>query len=184
MNLEATIEGVLFYRSEPVALSELVRICDVEESLVEAALQTLEVQLTGRGIALVRAGESVELLTSPALAPTIEKMRREEQKRDIGKAGAETLAIIAYSESVTRAEIDFVRGVNSTFILRNLLMRGLIERVENPKDKRSFAYRPTIELYAHLGITKKEDLPEYKEIMEEIERYRAENAETADAVTA
>lgn len=180
MNLEAYIEGVLFYKSEPVSVSLLARITEASEADVEVALTNLASQLETRGVSLVRAGETVELLTAPGLAPLIEKMRKDEQKRDIGKAGAETLAIVAYSESVTRAEIDFVRGVNSTFILRNLLMRGLIERIENPRDKRSFAYRPTIELYAHLGITKKEDLPEYKEIMEEIERYRKDNAETEE----
>ncbi len=180
MNLEAAIEGVLFYKSEPVTVSELARVCEAGVEDIKASLQILETQLQARGIALARAGDSVELLTASGLAPLIEKMRKEEQRRDIGKAGAETLAIVAYSDSVTRAEIDFVRGVNSTFILRNLLMRGLIERIENPHDKRSFAYRPTIELYAHLGITKKEDLPEYKEIMEEIERYRKDNAEVSE----
>ena len=174
MNLGAIVEGVLFYRSEPMTVTELAHVCETDVSTLEEALVALTETLAGRGVTLVREGEMIGMMTATGVAETIEKMRKEELKRDIGKAGAETLAIIAYHESVTRAEIDFIRGVNSTFILRNLMIRGLIERIQNPKDQRSFAYRPTLELYAHLGIARKEDLPQYAEMMEEIEKYRSE----------
>ncbi len=176
MNLEAKIEGILFYTSEPMTLTQLARICEVPEEEISQSLVVLETHLASRGISLVREGASVGLMTSAGVSDLIEKIRKEELKRDIGKAGAETLAIIAYNESVTRAEIDFIRGVNSTFILRNLLIRGLIERIPNPHDQRSFAYRPTLELYAHLGVTKKEELPEYREMVEEIQKYKAETS--------
>lgn len=164
----------MFYTSEPMSVLQLSKICEVSEGEITQAVLNLETQLTGRGISLVHEGTTIGLMTSAAASDLIEKIRKEELKRDIGKAGAETLAIIAYNESVTRAEIDFIRGVNSTFILRNLLMRGLIERIPNPQDQRSFAYKPTLELYAHLGITKKEELPQYHEMVEEIQKYKAE----------
>lgn len=172
MSLETHIEGILFYASEPLTLTELSRICKTDIADIETALQKLVDTLAGRGIALVRAGDTIALMTSPLIAETIERMRKEELKKDIGKAGAETLAIIAYHGTATRSEIDFIRGVNSTFILRNLLIRGLIERIQNPHDQRSFVYRPTTALYAHLGITRKEELPQYADMMEEIARYR------------
>lgn len=179
MNLEAQLEAILFYSGEPMTYSALAKICETEESAVRAALHTLEATLQGRGIVLIQEGDRASLMTAPSFSTLIEKMRKEELRRDIGKAGAETLAIIAYHGTITRPEIDFIRGVNSTFILRNLMVRGLIERAENPKDQRSFAYRPTRELYAHLGITKKEDLPHYGEMMEEIATYRKEQTESA-----
>jgi segregation and condensation protein B len=74
--------------------------------------------------------------------------------KDLGKAGLETLSIILYQGPISRAEIDYIRGVNSNFILRNLLIRGLIERVENPHDQRSFLYKPTLELISYLGLSK------------------------------
>ncbi|MDO8521070.1 MAG: SMC-Scp complex subunit ScpB, partial [bacterium] len=66
---------------------------------------------------------------------------------------------------ITRSEIDYVRGVNSTFILRNLLIRGLIEKIDNPKDQRSFLYQPSFQLLEYMGVSKIEDLPEYDSAM-------------------
>ncbi len=172
MGLESQIEGVLFYRSEPMTIGELTKVTKSEDALVEAALDVLTHSLQGRGIALVRTGDTVELMTAQHIAPLIEEMRKEELKRDIGKAGAETLAIVAYHGAISRAEIDFIRGVNSTFILRNLMIRGLVLRAPHPTDQRSFVYKPTLELYAHLGITRKEELPQYAEMMEEIAKYK------------
>jgi len=179
MGLEAQVEGILFYKAEPLCVSVLAEICEVSLMDTEDALTALAVHLQTRGIVLVREGETVQLMTAQGLAHTLEKIRKEELKRDIGKAGAETLAIIAYRTAVTRAEIDYIRGVNSTFIIRNLLIRGLIERIPNPTDQRSFAYRPSLALYAHLGITKKEELPQYAEMIEEIRKHHTEEAVVA-----
>ncbi len=181
MDFATRVEGILFYTSEPMSVRTLAHIFEVEESVIEDALTSLSETLIGRGITLVREGSTVELMTAPGLRDVIEKIKKEELKRDIGKAGSETLAIIAYHEYVTRAEIDFIRGVNSGFILRNLLIRGLIERIPNPHDQRSFAYKPTLELYAHLGITRKEELPDDEEMIAEIAKYRA--AETPNDET-
>ena len=175
MNLEVLIEGVLFYVSEPISIARLAKLLEVEVGEIDQAIVMLEASLSGRGITLVRESDTLALMTAPALSTVIEKIRKEELRRDSGKAGAETLAIVAYNTSITRAEIDFIRGVNSTFVLRNLQMRGLIERIQNPQDQRSYAYRPTVALYAHLGISRKEDLPEFAEITEAIQSYTAEH---------
>jgi segregation and condensation protein B len=183
MSPEAQIEGILFYAARPMTYAELAKATGIPEAGIKDGLLRLRDALSARGIALIEERDTVALMTAPALAEKIEAMRKEELKRDIGKAGAETLAIIAYLGSATRTEIDFIRGVNSTFILRNLMVRGLIERTDNENDRRSFAYKPTLELYAHLGITRKEDLPHYAEMLEEIAKYqeneRAQGAETA-----
>lgn len=184
MSLESTLEGVLFYRAEPIALAELSRISSATEEEVRHALTALASQLSDRGLRLVENDGMFELMTASELSGTIETMRKEELRRDIGKAGAETLSIILYNGSATRAEIDFVRGVNSTFILRNLLIRGLVERVPNPSDQRSFVYKPTLELFAHLGIARKEDLPNYGEITSAIEQYRTDQAASTEASAA
>ncbi|OGG57839.1 hypothetical protein A2853_00505 [Candidatus Kaiserbacteria bacterium RIFCSPHIGHO2_01_FULL_55_17] len=68
----------------------------------------------------------------------------------------------------TRARVDYIRGVNSSSTLRNLLARGLLERAGNPEDAREYLYRPTVETLAHLGITKSGELPEYDTIVREL----------------
>lgn len=178
MNLESKLEAVLFYVSEPVQITRLASILDVSADEIRIAVDNLAQTLLSRGVSLVRTEDTVALMTHPLASELIEKIRKDELKRDIGKAGAETLAIIAYNGNVTRGEIDFIRGVNSTFILRNLLVRGLIERIPNPNDARTFVYRPTVALFAHLGITHKEQLPQFADIRSAIQAYAEEQGIT------
>jgi segregation and condensation protein B len=119
--------------------------------------------------------------TAKELSPLIEQLTKDELNRDLGKAGLETLSIILYQGPISRADIDYIRGVNSQFIIRNLLIRGLVERVDNPQDARSFLYQTTLSLLSHLGLSKKEDLPEYTKIREDIESYKNAAKETESA---
>jgi segregation and condensation protein B len=113
---------------------------------------------------LEKDGE-VMLGTHPEASAIIEQLTKEELNRDLGKAGLETLTIVLYKGPITRAELDYIRGVNSSFILRHLTVRGLVDKVVNPADSRSFLYQPSFEVLQHLGITKKEELPDYEAAM-------------------
>jgi segregation and condensation protein B len=96
--------------------------------------------------------------------------------RDLGKAGLETLTIILYKHPIKRSEIDYIRGVNSSFILRNLLIRGLIERLTEKEGLgRGYLYKPTLELLSHLGVSKIENLPESASITSELENFATQN---------
>lgn len=174
MKLESHIEGVLFYKSSPVEKLFLAEFFDVSPDELEASLTLLSESLQNRGVRLIMTDTTVQLVTAPDLSDEIEQLRTQELSRDIGKAGAETLAIILYKGPLTRAEIDRIRGVNSTFIIRNLLIRGLIERRANPKDSRSFHYAITPSLLQHLGIEKREDLPEFEDIINALEKFEQE----------
>ncbi len=173
MTLAAQIEGVLFFRATPVKLAQLAQLFDVEVATIEAALNELVVSLQGHGIAVLRTETEVQLATAPALDARIEGMRRDELKRDIGKAGAETLAIVLYRGPISRAEIDRIRGVNSGFILRNLMVRGLIDRTTEGRGH-TFTITPT--LLAHLGIGHKTELPNYAAVLDQLERFEATHA--------
>lgn len=162
MTPEQNIEAILFYRGEPVKRDELGKILKLEESALDEALAKLEVDLSDRGIRLMRVNETVLLGTAPEASELIEQLAKEELSKDIGKAGIETLSTVLYLGPITRSRVDYVRGVNSSFILRNLLVRGLVERITNPDDSRTFLYRPTRDLLAHLGVTRVEELPEYE----------------------
>ncbi len=171
-NLEKQIEAILFWKGEPVAIKKLAQILTVKEEEISTALKKLETSLSNRGISLVFKEDEVALTTSKETSELIEKLIKDELIKDLGKAGLETLSIVIYQGPVSRAEIDYIRGVQSTFILRNLMIRGLVEKVSNPNDQRSFLYKPTFELLTHLGITKIEEMPEFQKAKEEIESYK------------
>ena len=98
-------------------------------------------------------------------------MQKEEFSRELGRAGSETLAVVLYRGPVSRREIDQIRGVNSGFILRALLIRGLIERTESVVGERSFTYKPSLKLFEHLGIRRREDLPEFTNAWKAVDEF-------------
>ena len=170
--LEKQIEAVLFWKGEPVSMKKLSQILEKPEGEISVALKNLETNLSNRGIVLVIKENEVTLGTSKDSSELIEKLTKDELVRDLGKAGLETLSIVIYQGPISRAEIDYIRGVQSNFILRNLMIRGLVEKIPNPKDQRSFLYKSTFELLSFMGITKIEDMPNYNEARAEIENYK------------
>ena len=165
MNTESKIEAILLFKNEPTSLEELSKYLKVSRENIQLAINNLQEEYKNRGIVIITDGESVSLGTHPELSPLIEKIQKEEFSGDLGRAGLETLAIILYRGAVSRREIDYIRGVNSSFILRALMIRGLIERTESETGERSYSYKPTLELLRHLGVTKREDLPNYDEAL-------------------
>ncbi len=162
MELQKSLSAILFYQAEPMTVKRLAGLLKRSEGDVRDALTTLEETLEKTGIRLLKNGDEVTLGTAPEAGALIEQITKEELSRDLSKAALETLAIILYKGPVMRSEIDYVRGVNSTFILRNLLIRGLVEKIDNPKDQRSFLYKPTFQLLEYMGVARVEDLPEHE----------------------
>jgi len=162
--LSAQLEALLFWKGEPVTHKRVAEILKVDAKALNAAILELEALLAARqgGLVLVQKDDELMLGTAPAAASLIEQLTREELTRDLGKAGLETLSIVLYKGPISRREIDNIRGVNSTFILRNLLIRGLVEKVNSPEDQRAFLYKPTMQLITFMGLTKPEELPEYE----------------------
>lgn len=181
--LSKKIEALLFYKAEPLTIKKISSLIEEKEENVKKALDILSNELNGRGISLIQYEDEYTLASSKMASDLIEKIRKEELNRDLGKAGIETLSIIIYQGPVSRAEIDYIRGVNSQFIVRNLLMRGLVERVENDKDARSYLYKPSMELITHLGLTKIDDIPEYEEIRKKINAMKEVVSENDNEIT-
>ncbi len=179
MTLDAQIEAILFWKAEPISVKKLASILEKTEAEIREAVATLKVNLANssagnpRGLTLIELEDEVTLGTSKDLSGLIEKLTKEELMKDLGKAGLETLSIILYQGPISRAEIDYIRGVNSQFILRNMLVRGLVEKVENPTDRRSFLYKPTMDLLAHLGLSSISGLPDYETVRKNIETFKA-----------
>ena len=168
MDTAQKLEALLFFKGEPVKIKVLAKLLERQEEQVMTDLEVLSENLSQRGIRLIVKDDAALLVTAPEVSELIESAQKEELSRDIGKAGVETLSIVLYKGPVARSEIDYIRGVNSTFILRNLLIRGLIERVPNPNDSRSFLYRPTFELLSFLGISSVHELPNFDKVIDDL----------------
>jgi segregation and condensation protein B len=160
-NLPEQIEALLFALGRPLSRKELAEKLEVSAADLDTALEVLTKNTSERGITCVDDGRTVELRVGSAGSELVERIRKEELSRDIGRAGLETLSAVLYRGPLTRSEIDFIRGVNSSQILRTLLVRGLLRRVTNPKDERSFLYEPTTELLSQLGVSHMDELPDY-----------------------
>ncbi len=164
-------EAFLFAEGEQMPLSRLQQMLDCSSSDLAAALKELSRRQEGSGIALIQTDTEAALAVSPKCAPAIRAENEKELERDIGDAGLEVLAILLYRGPSTRSEIDYIRGVNTSTTLRNLLARSLVSRAGNPKDAREYIYRPTAELLAHLGVTDINKLPDYDKITEELSAF-------------
>jgi segregation and condensation protein B len=183
LSLDSQIEAVLFWKGEPQSIKKLADSLGKNEEDIKSALQTLKERINGRGVELIYKDDEVMLGTATKLSHIIERLTKEELVKDLGKAGLETISIIAYKGPISRAEIDYIRGVQSNFILRNLQIRGLVEKISNPKDARSFLYQPTFELLQFLGVSKIQDLPEFEKVKAEFEQNAEVQAVQADSVS-
>lgn len=175
MELDAKIEALLFFKGEPVAIKKIAEILEVSIEDVNASLVVLAEKKEGTGLCLVLNENEATIGTNKEASIFLEKLRKDEITKELSKATLETLSIILYKNGpdkngVTRNEIDYIRGVNSSFILRNLLIRGLIEKKVDIKDTRRFIYTPTIELLEFMGVTEVSMLPRYAEVVEELEK--------------
>jgi segregation and condensation protein B len=168
MTLAHKIEALLFVKAAPINKINLIKQLNCSEDEFQTAVEELRDQLSPTALHLSETETELQLVTNPALSNFLQAQQKLEASADIGKAGAETLAIILYREPITRAEIDRIRGVNSSFILRNLLIRGLIERKPH---KGTQVYSITPSLLQHLGVEQKYDLPRYAEFMNAIEAF-------------
>ncbi len=164
MNLESKIEAILFWKGEPMSKKKLGEILKVEMGELEEAISKLKEVLSSRGIVLLEKENDLSLGTAPELSSLIEDLQKEELNKDLSKASLETLSIVLYKNGASRAEIDYIRGVNSSFILRALAVRGLVEKTVDPKDSRKIVYKPSMELLSFMGVKSLEDLPEYGDV--------------------
>lgn len=167
-NLTAQIESLLFYTGETTKISRIASLCDVSDSQVRKALEALQAELKDRGISLIIHDNTAQLVTDENFSDFITEVKEGEINTDLTSAQSEALAVIAYLSPVKKVRIDFVRGVNSRAVLRNLSARGLITK---KKDGGVVVYKLTAEALAHLGITSREDLPDYQETRQKLQKF-------------
>ena len=158
--LTLLVESLLFVAPEPVKVSSLAAALDESQERVEEALQQMVATHLERGLRVQRQGERVQLVTPPEAAACIERFLGLDLTTRLTPAALEALAVIAYKQPVTRAQIDELRGVSSDGVLRTLLHRGLVEQGERLDTAgRPFHYRTTFDFLQHFGLQSLDDLP-------------------------
>lgn len=162
--LACLIEALLLVAPAPTTIEELAKGAGVPANAVDAALATLE-QRGATGWVLQRHAGRVQLATAPRFAGYVRRFLGLDRETRLSGAALETLAIVAYQQPVTKAEIETVRGVDCSGVLHTLLQRGLIEqvgRLQAPGNP--IQYGTTPDFLLHFGLRSLADLPPLGEV--------------------
>lgn len=163
--LRAVVEAFLFVAGFPLALDKLVDLTEADKSDIKDVIVGLmnDYNHSGSGIRLLEIAGGYQFRSDPALAPRLRRLQKERVQR-LSAAALETLAIIAYRQPVTRAEIEYLRGVDSGGVMKTLLERNLI-RILGKKDVpgRPLLYGTSRYFLELFGLKDLSDLPTLKE---------------------
>lgn len=168
--LSGRIEAILFVAGEPVRVEDLAKALNVSVRAVENEIGKLrdEYDFHQRGFTLKHFGHQVQLATRALYASDVIRLLQPVQKQSLTQAAMETLAVVAYQQPVTRAEVEQVRGVKCDYSLQSLMNKELIMEVGR-KDTlgRPILYGTTENFLAHFGLSSLNDLPPMPEVPRE-----------------
>ncbi len=172
LGLTALVEAILFVSPEPISANQIASLMDIPPREIKNAFNELDQLYAGRGIRLQYHKNKVQITSAPEAASVLENMLNLETTSTLSRAALETLSIVAYQQSITRPQIDSIRGVNSDGVLKTLLNKGLIDdvgRAEGPG--RPILYSTTTEFLKYFGLSSYEELPplDFDEIQESID---------------
>ncbi len=183
--IKATLEALLYVSPRPLSLKKLCEYADCSTQDAKAALHDLmEEYKRHAGLQLNRVGDMFQFSTTAAAARAVEKYLEEEEKKELTKPSLETLTIIAYRGPIAKAEIELIRGVNCSMILRNLLIRGLIEE-EYDASLAITRYKVTFDFLHYLGLREPQELPDFLKLNsnENLEKLLHERQDAPDTTT-
>ena len=163
--LKSTIESLLFVSGEPMKLAKIAKICEVSKEDVSQEIETLNAgyKNSESGFCVVRKDDFVQLATNPANSEAVSRLVSAELQSDLSRSALEVLSIVAYRGPVTRVQIDAVRGVNCSYVLRGLMVKGLVERKETT-DIRGYLYEISFDFLKSLGIAGIQELPDWESL--------------------
>ena len=163
--LSSQLEAILLVANKPVSLKELSKSTEAKTAEVEIALNELssEYNQTERGWRLISANHNYQLVSAGEHSDLIKDFLKSEASGELSQPSLEALTIIVYRGPVAKIELERIRGVNCSLIIRNLLLRGLIEEVFN-KQKNENYYQVTLDFVRFLGLNNISELPDYKRL--------------------
>lgn len=171
------IECMLFVAGDPVAVAELARVLELSVPQTRATLADMEraYSAAGRGVQLLVTAETAQLTSNPAYADDVRQLLRPDEVKSVSQSLLETLAVIAYRQPVTRADVERVRGVRCEYAVSQLAKLGLIREVGR-KDAvgRPVLFGTTDRFLRQFGIHSVEEMPEFLRYSKEIEEETGE----------
>src|SRR3989344_1499082 len=161
----AHLESLLFVSAKPFSIRSLAKLLQSTESQVEEWLAELtdEYASAERGVRVVQNGSDVQLFSAPETRALVEEFLKEEITGELTRPQLETLTIIAYRGPISKPDIEQIRGINCTLILRNLEWRGLIQE-SSLSTQEIPAYEVTLDFIRYLGISAIDQLPHYESL--------------------
>lgn len=165
MSLQAQLESLLFVAIKPLSLKELSKLTSAKDKEIEEALKNLALfyKENKSGLSLVENGKQYQLTTSSENSALIQDFLKDETSGELSQPSLEALTIIAYRGPIGKLELEKIRGVNCSLIIRNLLLRGLIEEKYN-KEKDENYYVVTHDFIRFLGLGNLGELPDYEKL--------------------
>lgn len=162
MNLQSQIESILFVASKPLSARQIAKSLGQKTPDVELALEDLKAKYnqSTSGLRILHEGENYQMATNPDNSAAVDLFIKDEAAGELTKPQLETLTVVAYRGPITRPELEQIRGVNCAIILRNLLMRGLVEE-EEKSEKLLPTYVLSMEAMRHLGVSSATELSDY-----------------------
>jgi segregation and condensation protein B len=182
-SVAGALEALLLLAAEPVTEFELAQAVGAPESVVAEALAELVAFYTetGRGFELRQVGGGWRYYTRDEYADLITQYVVEGQQSKLSQAALETLAVVAYTQPISRARVSAVRGVNVDGVMRTLLSRGLIEEAGHDPDSGAVLFATTGYFLERMGLKTLEDLPPLAPQLPEVEELEAELSQLAEA---
>lgn len=162
------LEAILFLADEVLAAPDLALLLEIPAAEVQEHLEAMSAEYLerGSGIVLRKVAGGWRLATHPEAAPFLERFVAEHRHARLTQASLETLAIIAYRQPVSRAQVAEIRGVNSDGVIRTLIARGLVEEVaRDPGPGLAILYGTTPQFLERMGLQSLADLPPLPEFM-------------------
>lgn len=177
-DVKSQIESLLFISAKAMSAKSLAEIikADVKEVMKAGDELADEFKKDNRGIQIIKNGASFQMVSSPDNAKLIQEFIKDETTGELSKPSLETLTIIAYRGPISKLDIDRIRGINCSMILRNLLLRGLVE-AKPDKVKQDTYYTVTFDFIRFLGLNDVHELPDYERLSKDdtIDRVLAGN---------
>ncbi len=168
MSIKSKIESLLFIAAKPISLNKLAELIEAPKEEVERAGDELvgEYKENMKGFQVVKNHSQYQMVSSPENSDVVKKFINDETTGELSRPSLETLTIIAYRGPISKFDLDRIRGVNCSLILRNLLLRGLIEAETDQKKKDTY-YNVSFDFVRFLGISDIKELPDYEKLSKE-----------------
>jgi segregation and condensation protein B len=182
VDVSGALEALLLLAAEPLSVTELAQAVGVPEAVVAETLAELAAfyDETGRGFELRELGGGWRYYTREEHADLVSRYVLEGQQAKLSQAALETLAVIAYSQPISRGRVSAVRGVNVDGVIRTLLARGLIEEAGHDRDSGAVVFATTSYFLERMGLRSLDDLPPLAPHLPAVEELEAELGQLAE----